>query len=346
MANGNAEPFRIDDSRIPVILGSALKVPSYAYPNWGIPEGHYRPESDDLYSVEWEGGSKRQMEYVVEAIKRTGLGNFSQMLRDGNAEKVSHIVQEKRGKVNYLEPGAGVSTINVYKKLLEDGVDIERVFTTMMEPSADRLEGAAGELEKIGLKRNKNFVVYRGKKDTDALALVGPRSQDIIGTVAQMHHHAYLDVPMITLALTLKKDGYLVCADWHNSMWEHPNRVYEFLKNDFDWETKNKDLAAFRRMFPKATETAPALEGSEEMANKMIRSFWRNGWAEVRKEAIEKGEFQPCDDILMLEGHRPVGRYMDTGETAAGLSTKSCTPLVDGSSILNVLLFQNDLHFS
>lgn len=334
----NAEPFRIDDSRIPAVLGSALKVPSYAYSNWGIPIGQYRKESDDLYAVEWKGGSERQMEYVVKAITSTGLGNFSQMLRNGNAAKVSDIVKQTKEKVRYFEPGAGVSTVNVFQKLQDDGVDVERVFATMVEPSADRVEGAAANLEKMGLKRNKNFVVYSGKKDTDALALVGPETQDVVGTVAQIHHHSYLDAPMITLASVLKPKGYLVCADWHNSMWEHPNRVYEFLNSEFDWETKAADLAAFRKIFPLAAEPAPSLTGRDEIANRMIRSFWK-GWANVRRDAIQKVEFLPCDDILMLEGHRPVERYIETGE-AAGLRTESLTPLVDGSSILNLLVFQ------
>ena len=114
------ELFRIDDSRMPVLLGSALKVPGYAYPAWGIPAGFYRKTSDDLYAVEWEGGSPRQMQYVIDAITRTGLGNFSQMLRNSNAAVVSHLVQQTDGRVSYLEPGAGVSTVVAYQKMIDD----------------------------------------------------------------------------------------------------------------------------------------------------------------------------------------------------------------------------------
>lgn len=352
MTVSEPEPFRIDDSGMPVSLGSALKVPSYAYQNWGIPEGAYRLESEDLYGVEWKGGSQKQMEYVKEAITSTGLGNFSQMLRDASANVVSHLVRTTKERINYLEPGAGVSTVNVVDRLIRDGVDMDRVFITMIEPSAERLQNAVEQLEKKGLRRGKHYADYSGKKDTDALALVGPRTQEIVAQVAEIHHHSYLDVPVMILAATLRQGGYFVSADWHNSMWEHPNRVYRYLEKEFDWKTKDRDLAAFCAMHPKAREPAPELSGPEEVGNAMIRKFWgKEGWAKVRSEAMASGQFQPCDDILMLEGHRPVGRYMEAAERVGlypnlagaqlvhdGVMPANPHALVDGSSILDLLV--------
>src|SRR3989338_8082551 len=135
---GLLEKYQIDDSRMPVRLGSALRVPSYAYGIWGIkgPELALRRESERGYQVEWLGfdgkGSPQQMRYVVEAITATGLGNYSQMLRDKGAEIVSFLVKEflKGKKVRYLETGAGVSTETVIRKLSQDGLDLERVFFT------------------------------------------------------------------------------------------------------------------------------------------------------------------------------------------------------------------------
>jgi SAM-dependent methyltransferase len=351
------EIFRIDDSRMPIRLGDARKVPSYAYENWGIPLGTNRPESDELYSCEWQGGSPRQMEYVVKAITSTGLGNFSQMLRDASSAAVEHILRTSKERINYLEPGAGVSTVNLYQRLIDEGFDVDRIFGTLVEPSAERMESSVAQLENMGLRSGKNFVAYSGKKDTDALVLVGPESQNVVAQVAQIHHHSYLDVPIATLAATLKPTGYFVSADWHNSMWEHPNRVLEYLMYNFDWETKDADLAAFCQMYPRAKEPAPKLlHGPDEKANEMIREFWI-GWANVRRDAIAAGEFQPCDDILMLEGHRPVERYIETAESA-GLSTtgygvqrmmeygilpSNPHQLVKGSSILNIVVFQKSL---
>lgn len=303
------QPFEIDSSRMPVVLGSALKVPSYAYENWGIPSSWYREQSDQLYEAEWKGGSPRQMQYVIEAVTRAGLGNYSQMLRDANARVVSYIVRNADGRVNYLEPGAGVSTVTMYEKLIQDDVDPEKIFVTMVEPSESRVENAAQKIAGLGLTRGRNFRVCVGR-DIDVPNFVEPESQHIVSSVAQIHHHAYLDTPLKALNSVIIPRGNIIIADWHNSMWEHPNRVYEFLKSYFEWDSKEADLREFARMYPKALETAPLLSGPEAEANYEIQRFWK-GWESVRKEAIAKGEFQPGDDILMLEGHRPVYKQID-----------------------------------
>ncbi len=307
------EPFRIDDSGMPLRLGSALRVPSYAYSNWGIPEGKYRKESDELYSVEWEGGSPRQMQYVIDAITRTGLGNYSQILRDANARIVSAAVEmmlsgsrESRGRIYILEPGFGVSTVNAVDEMLERGTDLDRVYITGVEPSQKRCDASAAELEKRGLKKGKNFQTV-ADIDNRILEYVGPESQDIICSVAQIHHHAYLDTPLAVIHAALKPGGIFTSSDWHNSMWEHPNRVYRFLQ-ELEWETKERDLEEFARAYPKALEEAFEPNPEDGMSNEHIRRFWK-GWIEVRREAIEREEFDPDDEILMLEGHRPVERY-------------------------------------
>ena len=107
----------------------------------------------------------------------------------------------------------------------------------------------------------------------------------------------------------LKQGGCVIIADWYNSMWGHPARVYEFL-NGFEWGTKEQDLRRFAEKFPKALEKPPELSILDENANKMIRDFWR-AWTDVRKEAIEKGDFDSNDEIHMLEGHRPVDKYCE-----------------------------------
>lgn len=84
---------------------------------------------------------------------------------------------------------------------------------------------------------------------------------------------------------------------------------YNYLKNEFEWPTKDTDLAEFCRVFPKALETIPSVKGPEAEANLMIRRFWK-GWEQIRREAVERGDFRLEDDILMLEGHRPVVQYV------------------------------------
>jgi SAM-dependent methyltransferase len=264
------------------------------------------------------------------------------MLRDSAADAVVRLVAEKPGvRLNYFEPGAGVSTVMIYKRLLEASEDIGRVFGTLLEPSAQRLEAACAELKKLGLMAGKNYRP-RVLKDTDALFAADPDSQDIIVSVAQIHHHSYLDEPMQALHAVTKPGGYIVITDWHNSMWEHPAMVYDFLRG-FEWETKEKDLAEFARVFPEALQKTPAeASAKDSAANNMIRRFWRDGWAKVRAEAIAAGTFQPEDDIIMLEGHRPVERYEEEMAKAGYQLDAGFTPnplqILPDSGILNRII--------
>jgi SAM-dependent methyltransferase len=307
--------YAIDDSGMPLRLGSALRVPAYAYPDWGIPKGRHRKESDAAYFVEWEGGSERQMGYVIESTKRAKLQNFPQILRDANSKVVAAAVRMTPGRVYIVEPGFGGSTITLFDELGPDEKD--RVFLVGIEPSAKRCEENAEKLEKKGLRRGINFNVYTDV-DTNMLRYVSPGSQHIIRGVATDHHHAYNDAPLRVKHKALRPGGLLISSDWHNSMWEHPNRVYRFLKT-LKWDSRERDLGAFASMFPKALETAPVLGALDEKANGQIRTFWKGGWKAVRQEAIGKGAFDGNDEIYMLEGHRPVERCVEDMVTAGFL---------------------------
>ncbi len=129
-------------------------------------------------------------------------------------------------------------------------------------------------------------------------------SQDIASYVAVLHHHAYNDTPLAHIYDALKIGGNLIIAEWHNAMWEHPNRVYEFLQ-EFDWPTKQEDLDAFVAAYPKALDEAPDISDLDAGSNRNIKKFWKS-WADVRKREIDSGVFRPEDDIWMLEAHKPV----------------------------------------
>ena len=167
-----------------------------------------------------------------------------------------------------------------------------------------RVEDAAAKLSEKGLVRDRDFRVIVAP-DQHLLSFVDPETQDIVTYVATLHHHSYIDTPVRHAKMTMKKDGVLVVSDWHNPEWEHPNRVYEALAADFDWETKKADLDAFAEAYPKAMEVAPTLSHLDHASYMEIRGFWR-GWVDVRKKAVEEGSFDERDDILMLESHRPV----------------------------------------
>jgi len=313
------DKYCIDEEiHAPLLLGSAIKVPGYAHTNWGIidPEHLRRFSGDDGYRVEWEAGSKKQMQYVIDAITRTGLGNYSQKLRDKNAEIVTHVIANilNGERVNFLEPGAGRSTMRLYDELEKEGVDLERIFATLVEPSKERVREAADDLRNRGLKENKDFAVIVGT-DQDMPKYIEPGSQDIVSYVATLHHHSFTDCPLAICHTLLKEAGVISIADWHNSMWEHPARVYELLKDiardhGSNWPNAARDLARFSERYPKALKSAPE-DPLNQASNDEINRFWREGWIPVRLEAIERGEFDPRDNILMLEAHRPVERQIE-----------------------------------
>jgi len=287
-----------------ITLGSPLRVPSYAFPSWRIAgnELKLRSESEESYDSEWKSGSPRQMQYVTDTTMRAGYGDFPQLLREETAKSVSEMVRKEKERVAILDIGAGVSTVVLFDGLNEN--DKNRVYLTLLEPSEEKVEDAARELN----ERGASYKVIVGK-DLDIPYKIRPESQNIITAVASIHHHAYLDRPFRIIYDAIKRNGSFITADWHNSMWEHPERVYRFLQ-EFDWPGKEQDLKDFKNAYMKGIDPAPKLTGIEEYTNDMIRTFWKN-WIDVRKEAMEKGEFDSRDDIWMLEGHRPVEGYAE-----------------------------------
>jgi len=307
-------------------LGDPRRVPSYAYVNWGLPLGSNRHESDELYRSEWEGGSPKQMQVVVDAITQSGLGNFSQMLRDINARAVAHIAERSQTRVRYLEPGAGVSTINVYQTLLRKGLDLQKIQATLVEPSRERLGATVDALKRMDLKEGKDFIAFQCR-DVDMLSFIQPASQDIVSLVATLHHHAYIDTPLSIFYRILANSGLIMIADWHNSMWEHPARVYQALREDYDWPSKEEDLARFLAIYPNATER-PWSDDFDFEANRMIREFWRS-YGKIKAQEIADGQFKEEDDILMLEGHRPVEQYLKELDAAGFLLSSRIPELIE-----------------
>lgn len=321
----------------PVRLGSALRVPSYAYRNWGIegPEEVLRAYSDAAYQIEWKEGTPKQMEYVIEAAETAALGNCSAMLRDMQAKTIHSILllpkMKKKRRVNYTEPGAGGSTVVLYQYLKDQGYDVQRIFSTLIEPSATRLRATAEKLEKMGLKEGKDFMCIEGK-DSEIPLYVKNGSQDIVAANATIHHHAYQDRIFKIINDSLNEDGFLGIFDWYEGLCDHPARVYQALrehkfKDPIKWETKEEDLKRFVMMFPKSLEIPPFSSPENEMATRMITTYWLDGWAVARAKAIEAGTFDTRDDILMLEAHglpeAQTAVLIQNGFTTSRDSTKS-----------------------
>ncbi len=298
----------------PVPLGSALRNPNTSYPYFDIlgDEETLRIYSDMAFHNEWEEGTPKQQHYVEYAAETAGLGNCSNMLREMQAKTIFHILNLPRfrniERVYYTEPGAGVSTVVLYKFLDENGYDIERLKSTLVEPSETRLSAAVKKLKKMNLKEGKHFDAFVGK-DSELGVYLKPDSQHIIANNATLHHHAYQDRVFQLLFRLLENGGFFGNFEWYEGLCEHPARIYQAfekheLKPPVIWETKDEDLDSYVKMFPQALdEDYPRFSPADEIAARMITSFWLDGWAVARARAIEKDEFDPRDDYLFHEPH-------------------------------------------
>lgn len=298
----------------PVPLGSALRNPHYSYPYFDImgDEETLRIYSDIAYHKEWEEGTPKQQDYVEYAAETAKLGNCSDMLRKLQAKTIFYLLNlphlKNLKRINYTEPGAGKSTVVLYEFLNEKGYDIERLKSTLVEPSETRLFAAVEKLKDMDLKEGNHFNALVGK-DSELGAYLKPGSQHIIANNATLHHHAYQDRVFELIFKLLADKGFFGNFDWYECLCEHPKRVYQSLKNhkfnpSVKWETKEKDLKRYEKMFPRALDKDyPRFTVADEMAATMITSFWLDGWAVARAKAIEKGEFDPRDDYFLHEAH-------------------------------------------
>ena len=298
----------------PAPLGSALRVPSYSYPFFDIEgdETDLRKASDRAYEVEWGEGTPRQMEYVIEASKAAGLSSCSDILRDSQALVVYNILNlprlESGRRINYTEPGGGVSTERVYDFLIKRGFDPNKLFTTVIEPSEERNAKTEAFFNELGLVIGKDFDIYTGTDIEVIPEHLDQGSQDIVAANGTLHHHAFWDHPYQLIFNLLNKGGFFANFDWFQCLCEHPARIYQALRNhDFKepvvWETKKEDLNAYAEMFPQALGDYIKFPSADEMATRMITTFWLDGWAVVRAKAIANDSFDPRDDIFLHEAH-------------------------------------------
>jgi hypothetical protein len=314
----------VDDSRYPVRLGpdprySILRGPSITYDLWGIegPEEVLRPLNRKQYTAEWEGGGDEQMKMVGDAAKAS-LGDCPGMLYETNKKVMLTIVRywlDITDRVRITEPGFGKSTVNMYKHLLENNIDPDKILITGIEPSQRRIDSAASELKGLGLKENKHFVTHTG---TDIQHLPHVEDQHVVVYIGTKHHDAYQDTGIQLSEHSLLPGGFLVDGDWFERMCMYPSLVLRFYQGldaeEFGWETKEDDLEAFERTFPN-TDYVPELSNEAWMAVEMIGTFWES-WARVRREKIQKGRFNPSDDYYLQEAHGYPKWYTDEMERA------------------------------
>ncbi len=325
----------------PFIFGSALRVPSGAYPAWGItgPAEALYPLSLTQYQVEFGDTSPSWMETVVEAANKGGIGNRPQMLRDTVGKAAAMLTSQflkKQHYVNVTDVGCGAgASLSAYLAELEkiDTSYLELVNLTAVDLSGQSLLRAIDSLRQKGFVNGENLRVVHSR-DLDMPQHIEPATQDIVINVAGIHAHAYLGAPMAAISQILRDGGYFVSGDWHHGRWLHPSHTYALLDETepahFEWKNKGEFMDEFLRTFPNARERVDlsSTDTADARAIEEIGRYWIDGWAKVRLEKIKEGSLRPSDEQIVAEGHRPVEEYVRIGE-AYGLE-KSDAVVTDG----------------
>lgn len=302
-------PPCFDDSGMPVKLGSPLRTPFYAWPNWGIHyDDHTELEqlleaSEQCYRSEWDQTSNCGHDEIAQAATEAGLGDANSRLNAAIAEVVCSVISHWGSsgllKVIDLGAGAGGSTIAALKAL--EGVYQGQIEVALVDPATKALSQAGELLQRSSLLAPKNFALFN-KTDRDFLAELTENSFDMIISGAAIHHHSYL-LPVFELCFrALKPTGFMVIGDWHNSMWIHPYRVLMLLET-LDWAGKQESLCRFRAVFPASDDPQPTVSAlADQRANDQIEAFW---------QAYGRLQWASNEEFLMLEGHRPVEKYIE-----------------------------------
>ncbi|KPJ73679.1 hypothetical protein AMJ48_00545 [Parcubacteria bacterium DG_74_1] len=291
---------RHNEALMPIQMGSPVRTPDYARRAWGLPTSIKEEEVVKFYSAEWEGGNEGQLAIVSKAAKKAGFGDNPALLRQKTAEVVRSIVRDYpiKGELLILDVGAGpgLSALTIWKELPTDIRPKSRFL--LLDPSRASLEAA----EKVMKENRVNYEVI-----CDVDIHVGRHLKegivDILVGVASVHHHSAIPFDLYYRILT--PGGIAVFADWHNSIWEHPWRVYRFLEA-FDWPVKEAGLREWLESYGGVCVIEPT-DPADRQANEDITSFWL-GYHQILKES--ETDLGP-NSIWPLEGHRPVVRYVE-----------------------------------
>ncbi|MFH1221634.1 MAG: class I SAM-dependent methyltransferase [Candidatus Micrarchaeota archaeon] len=329
-------------SRVPA--GSVLRVHAYSYANWGIqltPDNidSLINESAKAYAVEWQETDASLNKLVAAASELAGLSDVNANLnRQIGKLALSHVHNaiEKQGSFVLLDLGAGLgsTTEAVLDRMIETGImPKSESQLILVDPSLKRLETAhemlTKKIDSAGIADLFKIATI-AEQDIDFLQLAETSSIDLVVGNAYLHHHAF-NTHLQQINQVLKPGAPFIIGDWHNSMWEKPERVFWLLRLLMDPEDKKirqivfdvvtgkqenmrgffvpSELTKFKRHFigPYSDRLLRAFDGltmAERQANCGIIEFW----AAVAQKCDAAKVHSP---IYFLEGHERVSKRVE-----------------------------------
>ena len=226
----------------PVPSGSALRVHSYSYSNWGIlltpknSEWLYN-KSKSAWIVEWQETDSSLNALVQKASQAAGLSDINTLMNQKIGEIALPVVQKaisEKGGFSAVDIGAGTgaTTHSVISNMVQHRVlPVLRSLFLLVEPSASRLAEAKASINKLleeaGYGRLIEIRTARGT-EINALKTAEADSFDFALANAALHHNSF-NRHLREINRVLKEDSPFLIGDWHVSMWEKPDRVYWLL---------------------------------------------------------------------------------------------------------------------
>jgi SAM-dependent methyltransferase len=346
---------------IPVLnSGSLLRISMSDYRNWGIRvdgnnSDYLKSEARAAYMIEWKETGDNINALVAMGSKLAGLSDVNANM----CKRIGEIVASnyKPSVVLDLGTGTGHPSFEVYTALQAKGIKASKKDTLFLnDPSKQRLTIANATITGMPFWGGEELRVLAGvSQDLRLLQNMDKESVNIIISNAAIHHHSDNDHLHAANEVLVPK-GWFVNGDWHESMWQQPERAYwmfaalkedqlgnreiadsivKYVKsdpslNDYMELTKTyherQELTAYRRYFNldmfDLAGAFSAITNSQCLANAGIMQFWRS----VNTKFAEVHETAP---IQIFEAHETVSQRI-ANMTNAGFAVISCEPVETG----------------
>jgi len=240
---------------IPLRLGTPLRAPLFAWPDWGIDMSGAKhlqlllEQSEEAYRCEWEHTDHRNHDRIQNASQLAGLGQANGLL-NAYLGKVAGILmaQIRRDTIRVLDvgAGAGATTLSVWRNL--SATDRCRVQWTLIDPAIHALQQG-----QEGMASDQ--LILHAKRDAETVSMYCSHF-DLVISSAAIHHHADVRPVFEDISRALMPGGFLVVADWHNTLSAHPAFILSLL-DQLDWS----GYAAVQTRLPQSDRDPPALNG-------------------------------------------------------------------------------------